>query len=129
MERLTLVFFKFNVNFDLTGFIFEEKTDIVPVKIHKIQQQTNSVDCGVFAIAFMTEFCFSGWNGKNSIHFDTNQETMSSNRFGKSHSALHSFLMERLTLVFFKFNVTFDLTGFIFENGENCLSSMHFIRR
>ena len=49
-----------------------EKTDIVPVKIHKIQQQTNSVDCGVFAIAFMTEFCFSGWNGKNSIHFDTN---------------------------------------------------------
>jgi hypothetical protein len=39
MERLTLVFFKFN---------------------------------GVFAIAFMTEFCFSGWNGKNSVHFDTN---------------------------------------------------------
>ena len=38
--------------------------DIVPVKIHKVQQQTNSVDCGVFAIAFMTEFCFSGWNGK-----------------------------------------------------------------
>jgi len=56
------------------------------------------------------------------------QETMSSNRFGKSHSALHSFLMERLTLVFFKFNVTFDLTGFIFGNGENCLSSMHFRR-
>ena len=27
---------------------------------------------GVFAIAFMTEFCFSGWNGKNSVHFDTN---------------------------------------------------------
>jgi hypothetical protein len=20
----------------------------------------------------MTEFCFSGWNGKNSVHFDTN---------------------------------------------------------
>jgi len=39
------------------------------------------------------------------------QETMSSNRFGKSHSALHPFLMERLTLVFSKFNVTFDLTG------------------
>ena len=56
------------------------------------------------------------------------QETMSSNRFGKSHSALHSFLMEWLSLVFFKFNVTFDLTGFIFGNGENCLSSMHFRR-
>ena len=56
------------------------------------------------------------------------QETMSSNRFGKSHLAFHSFLMERLTLVFFKFNVTFDLTGFIFGNGENCLSSMHFRR-
>jgi Ulp1 family protease len=44
--------------------IYGKNKDIVPVKIHKVQQQTNSVDCGVFAIAFMTEFCFSGWNGK-----------------------------------------------------------------
>ena len=27
---------------------------------------------GVFIITFMTEFCFSGWNGKNSVHFDNN---------------------------------------------------------
>jgi Ulp1 family protease len=42
--------------------IYGKNKDIVPVKIHKVQQQANSVDCGVFAIAFMTKFCFSGWN-------------------------------------------------------------------
>jgi Ulp1 family protease len=79
MERLTLVFFYAYAMFQVQvpdphlskvqdsyltiqmSRINGKNKDIVPVKIHKVQQQTNSVDCGAFAIAFMTEFCFSGW--------------------------------------------------------------------
>ena len=30
----------------------------VPIKFHKVQQQNNVYDCGIFAIAFMTSICF-----------------------------------------------------------------------
>lgn len=40
------------------------------IKMPNVQQQTNSVDCGVFAIAFMAEFCFNSFTGKENIVFD-----------------------------------------------------------
>ena len=40
------------------------------VSFLKAQQQTNSVDCGVFAIAFCTEFCYTGRKGVVQAEFD-----------------------------------------------------------
>ena len=40
---------------------------------HKVQQQVNGVDCGVFSIAFATEFCFNGYTGRGVLNFDRDQ--------------------------------------------------------
>lgn len=40
------------------------------ILIPKIQQQANSVDCGIFALAYATEICFTGFVGGESIDFD-----------------------------------------------------------
>ena len=42
----------------------------VNVSFLKAQQQTNSVDCGVFVIAFCTEFCYTGRKGVVQAEFD-----------------------------------------------------------
>ena len=42
------------------------------VKIPKIQQQTNGVDCGLFAIANVVQACFGGAPGKQLITYNTN---------------------------------------------------------
>ena len=36
----------------------------------KVQQQKNLVDCGVFAIAFCTEYCYTGRKGVLLAEFD-----------------------------------------------------------
>ena len=36
----------------------------------KVQQQKNLVDCGVFAIAFCTEYCYTGRKGVLQAEFD-----------------------------------------------------------
>ena len=36
-----------------------------------IQQQTNSVDCEIFAIANAVQFCFSYYHGNELIKYDT----------------------------------------------------------
>jgi Ulp1 family protease len=38
------------------SLIYGKGKSVVPVKIPKVQQQQNSIDCGVFAIAFMVAF-------------------------------------------------------------------------
>lgn len=40
------------------------------ILVPKIQQQSNAVDCGIFALAYATEFCFSGFVGGENIDFD-----------------------------------------------------------
>ena len=40
------------------------------IKIPQVQQQSNLVDCGLFAIALAAEFCFNGYDGDDSIEFD-----------------------------------------------------------
>ena len=40
------------------------------VSILKVQQQSNNVDCGIFAIAFCTEFCYTGRKGVLQAEFD-----------------------------------------------------------
>ena len=40
------------------------------VKIPHIQQQTNSVDCGIFAIANAVQFCLSYYHGNDLIQYD-----------------------------------------------------------
>ena len=50
------------------SLIYGKGKPVVPVKV---QQQQNSIDCGVFAIAFMVEFCFSNFIGRDNVNFDT----------------------------------------------------------
>ena len=40
------------------------------ISLLKVQQQNNSVDCGIFAIAFCTEFCYTGKRGVLQAEFD-----------------------------------------------------------
>lgn len=42
----------------------------INVSLLKVQQQDNNVDCGIFAIAFCTEFCFTGKQGILEAEFD-----------------------------------------------------------
>ena len=42
----------------------------INVSLLKVQQQDNCVDCGVFAIAFCTEFCFTGRKGILEAEFN-----------------------------------------------------------
>lgn len=42
----------------------------INVSLLKVQQQNNCIDCGVFAIAFCTEFCFTGRKGVLNAEFD-----------------------------------------------------------
>ena len=39
--------------------IYSSNGNVIPVNLPTVQQQTNSIDCGVFAIAYATEFCFN----------------------------------------------------------------------
>ena len=41
------------------------------IRLPRVQQQQNGVDCGVFAIAFATEFCFAKKELSKSLIFDT----------------------------------------------------------
>ena len=53
------------------SMIYGKGKTVVPVKIPNVQQQKNSIDCGVFAIAFMVEFCFNNFIGRDNVNFDT----------------------------------------------------------
>jgi hypothetical protein len=53
------------------SLIYGKGKTVVPVKIPKVQQQHNSIDCGVFAVAFMVEFCFNNFIGRDNVNFDT----------------------------------------------------------
>jgi Ulp1 family protease len=44
---------------------------MIPVNLPTVQQQTNSIDCGVFAIAYATEFCFNQYTGGKGLTFNT----------------------------------------------------------
>ncbi|CAG2252650.1 unnamed protein product [Mytilus edulis] len=46
---------------------------IIPVKLSTVQQQTNSVDCGVFALAYATEFCYSNFPAGKDLAFNVNE--------------------------------------------------------
>ena len=52
------------------SLIYGKGKTVVPVKILKVQQQ-NLIDYGVFAIAFMVEFCFNNFIGRDNVNFDT----------------------------------------------------------
>ena len=52
------------------------------------------------------------------------QHTISSNKFGKLHLAVHSFSIEKFTLVFFKLK-TLILVGFVLGNDEHCWLAIH----
>jgi hypothetical protein len=59
---------------------------------------------------------------QDNMNFDTYTSviiTISSNKFDKLHLAVHSFSIEKFTLVFFKLK-TLVLVGFVLGNGENC---------
>ena len=43
--------------------IYSSNGNVIPVNLPTVQQQTNSIDCGVFAIAYATEFCFNQYTG------------------------------------------------------------------
>ena len=52
--------------------VYGNEKNILHVKIPPVQQQGNSVDCGVFAIAFMVEVCvLSSVKGLSNTVFDT----------------------------------------------------------
>ena len=40
------------------------------VSLLKVQQQRNSIDCGIFSIAFCTGFCYTGRKGVLQAEFD-----------------------------------------------------------
>ncbi|CAH1789979.1 unnamed protein product, partial [Owenia fusiformis] len=40
------------------------------VIIPAVQKQNNGYDCGLFSIAFMTEFCFNGFNRTSRVVFE-----------------------------------------------------------
>ena len=44
---------------------------IISIKILDIQQQDNSIDCGLFAIANMVEFCTNKYIGNLNLQFNT----------------------------------------------------------
>ena len=49
---------------------YGENRKILKTILPSIQQQTNGVDCGVFAIANLVEFCFNGFKGSEQLEFD-----------------------------------------------------------
>ena len=40
------------------------------VKIPEVQKQSNSTDCGLFAIAFAVEFCLTTYSGGLHVEFE-----------------------------------------------------------
>ena len=50
--------------------IYGQDRKKIKVFLLKVQQQDNHIDRGVFAIAFRTEFCFSGLKGFLNAEFD-----------------------------------------------------------
>ena len=48
----------------------ESKLSSIPLIISKIQKQTNSVDCGVLAIANVIEYCFTGYLGNIYLNYN-----------------------------------------------------------
>jgi hypothetical protein len=51
--------------------IYSSNGNMIPVNLPTVQQQTNSIDCGVFAIAYATEFCFNQYTGGKGLTFNT----------------------------------------------------------
>ena len=49
---------------------YGENRKVLKITVPSIQQQTNGVDCGLFAIANLVEFCFNGFNGKEDLEFE-----------------------------------------------------------
>ena len=51
--------------------IYSSNGNVIPVNLPTVQQQTNSIDCVVFAIAYATEFCFIQYTGGQGLTFNT----------------------------------------------------------
>ena len=51
--------------------VYGKNNKILRTVLPRVQQQKNGVDCGIFAIANLVEFCFNGFKGECDIDFDT----------------------------------------------------------
>ena len=51
--------------------IYSSNGNVIPFNLPTVQQQTNSIDCGVFAIAYAIEFCFKQYAGGKGLTFNT----------------------------------------------------------
>jgi hypothetical protein len=52
--------------------IYGKNTNHLQIDVPQIQQQTNGVDCGIFAIANAVEFCLNSFLGTTQLEFDKN---------------------------------------------------------
>jgi Ulp1 family protease len=50
--------------------IYGKNSNHLQIDIPQIQQQTNGVDCGIFAIANAVEFCLNSFLGTSRLEFD-----------------------------------------------------------
>ena len=50
--------------------LYNQSSKYIDEVIPKVQQQNNGLDCGLFAVAFATEFCFNGYKGDTVLEFD-----------------------------------------------------------
>lgn len=44
--------------------------NLITVRLPQIQQQTNSIECGLFAIANTVQFCYSYYQGSDLLMYD-----------------------------------------------------------
>ena len=58
-----------SLEIQLVSFLYNSDK-VIKIKIHSVQKQTKSVDCGVCALAFMTECCFNRYIGDTPLQFD-----------------------------------------------------------
>ena len=51
--------------------MYSSNGNVIPVNLPTVQQQTNSIDCGVFAIVYATEYDFNQYTGGKGLTFNT----------------------------------------------------------